>query len=196
MSTDGFPLRPAAARPGAPDGGSRLSRPLGLLSMLGRLGLLALLALGSGPLPALAQDGTPAESQPTLKIAEVRVEPANPAADTLCRLTVALENTDERIASQLGFTITINGQELPVYRNHLFMFRADPGGTSELPLYNFWSTETSRPMPESGKLEIEVSLREARWMTIETIDGTETWTPIGDVEGLPVARSVTLEMTK
>ncbi|MFQ5528555.1 MAG: hypothetical protein ACE5GX_20155 [Thermoanaerobaculia bacterium] len=157
--------------------------------------LMAASVLQPVSLPAL-QDEASAEPTSAVQISAVRVEPANPAADTLCRLRIELENADERIASQLGFTVTINGQELPVYKNHLFMFPVSPGGKSELPLYNFWSTETSRPLPASGKLEIEVALREARWMDISTEDDTEVWKPLGDVTGLPVSRSITLEMAK
>ena len=92
--------------------------------------------------------------------------------------------------------MTINGQKLPVYESHLFMFPLSPKSMSELPLYNFWSTETSRPEPANGKLEIEVTLREARWMDITTEGDTETWTPLGDVAGLPVSSSITLTMAK
>lgn len=159
------------------------------------LSLTVALPLAAGPAPA--QEEAAAEAPPPVRIAAVHVEPEKPAADTLCRLKVELENADQRIASQLGFSVTINGQQLPVYTNHLFMFPVAPGATSELALYNFWSTETSRPMPATGKLEIEVALLEARWMDISTDeDGTEVWKPIGDVSGLPVSHSITLEMAK
>ncbi len=146
--------------------------------------------------PLASQEAGEEKTAPALTISAVHVEPANPAADTLCRLRVELDNTDPRIASQLGFAVKINGQELPVYSNHLFMFPVSPGGKSELALYNFWSTETSRQMPATGKLEIEVVLREARWMDISTEGETEVWKPLGDVGGLPVSRSITLEMAK
>lgn len=162
------------------------------------LALFGLGAMGLFPLAApLASQEKPDEGAASkLSIAAVHVEPAQPAADTLCRLRVEIKNDDERIASQLGFDVTINGQQLPVYGNHLFMFPVSPGGTSELALYNFWSTETSRPLPASGKLEVEVTLREARWMDISDEDGTEVWTPLGDATGLPVSASVTLKMAK
>ncbi len=155
----------------------------------------ALFVLGTAA-PSLAQEESAQELPPTLKISAIHIEPANPAADTLCRLRVEIENSDERIATQLGFTVTINGQRLPVYESHLFMFPLSPKGKSELPLYNFWSTETSRPEPADGKLEIQVTLREARWMKIATEGDTETWTPLGDVARLPVSASVTLAMAK
>ena len=136
------------------------------------------------------------ETEPQLAITAVQVEPVLPAVDTLCRLRVEIENTGDRSASQLGFTVTINGQKLPVYENHLFMLPLPPGAKREVPLYNFWSTETSRPKPPGGKLEIEVLLREARWFEISRAEETETWTPLGDVPGLPVTGSVTVPMAK
>ena len=152
------------------------------------------LATGGGP--AIAQDEPPAEAPP-LSIEEVIVEPGKPKADTLCRLRVQLKNDDEeRIASQFAFAVEINGQQLPVYSNQLFMFPLQPAGTSELALYNFWSNETSRPVPADGKLVLKVTLREAQWMEIKDEDGVETWTPKGEVPGLPVSKSLTIQMDR
>jgi hypothetical protein len=167
--------------------------------MIRRFFCVLILAVGlsaTAAAPSFSQEKAADKEPAALKISAVHIEPAKPAADTLCRLRVEIENSDERIATQLGFTVTINGQRLPVYESHLFMFPLAPGGKSELPLYNFWSTETSRPEPANGKLEIEVTLREARWMKIATEGDTETWTPLGEVAGLPVSYSVTLTMDK
>ncbi len=159
------------------------------------LAVAGALAAAGATAPTFSQESEPQEAA-ALAITAVRVDPAKPAADTLCRLQVEIENSDERIATQLGFTVTVNGQKLPVYESHLFMFPLSPGAKSELPLYNFWSTETSRPEPASGKLEIVVTLREARWMNIAMEGDTETWTPLGDVAGLPVSYSLTVPMAK
>lgn len=168
-----------------------MSRSLSLASLFLGLAALALPAAG------LAQENADkAAEEPPIQISAVRVSPDKPAADTLCRLQVELQNGGGEIATQLGFTVTINGQKLPVYESHLFMFPVPSGGPTELPLYNFWSTESSRPMPKDGKLEIVVTLREARWMKIAMEEEVETWTPLGDVPGLPVSRSVTVEMDK
>ncbi len=94
------------------------------------------------------------------------------------------------------FRVRINGQDLPVYQNQVFYTVVDPGATATLRLHNFWSTETSRPVPKDGKLTIEVTLAEARWMEVQTKDGTEVWTPAGAVEGLPSSKSVTLTLAK
>lgn len=154
----------------------------------------AFLALQASP-AAWAQDEEAAA--PPLSIEEIVVEPSKPAAETLVRLSVKLGNTGEQTASQLAFQIKLNGQELGVYGNQLFMFAVEPGGENELRLYNFWTTETSRSMPADGKLNIEVTLTEARWMEITTDDeGVEVWTPKGDVDGLPVSKTIAVSMQK
>jgi hypothetical protein len=157
--------------------------------------LAAVLTLALAP-GSIAQE-TEAAATPVLSIDEVIVEPGNPGADTLCKLRVKLGNKGSETASQLAFKVTLNGQDLGVYGNQLFMFPVEPGADNELKLYNFWTTETSRSMPKDGKLEVEVTLTEARWMKIaDDEEGVEVWSPLGDVEGLPVSKSVTLEMKK
>ena len=117
-----------------------------------------LVALGglllSAGAPA-AEQAKPAASP--LALAAIHVTPPSPGADTLCQLRVDVANKGDRIASQLAFTVKVNGQELPVYRNQLFMQRLDPGKTSTVRLYNFWTTETSRPAPADGKYHILVA---------------------------------------
>ena len=147
---------------------------------------------------ATAQEEEAAASAPLLTIEEVSVQPESPAADTLCRLRVKLRNAGEEIASRLGFAVSLNGQDLGVYGNQIFMFPVEPGTTEEISLYNFWTTETSRAMPADGKLRVEVTLKEAVWtqMATETDEEgeIEVWTPIGPIENLPVKASVTLQM--
>jgi hypothetical protein len=131
-----------------------------------------------------------------LSVEEVTVTPSDPAADTLCKLTVKLRNAGEKTASLLAFEVAINGQTLPVYDTELFALPLDAGATTEVPLFNFWTSETGRPAPADGKLTVEVRLTEAQWVNIEMEDGVEVWTPTGAVDGLPAARSVTLKMKK
>lgn len=142
--------------------------------------------------------GSPATAQeaPSLSIEAVVVEPASPGPDTLCKLTVSLANRGDRTASQLDFKVKINGQDLPVYGNQLFMFPVPGGETVEVPLYNFWSTETSRPAPADGKLEIEVALAAAQWTEIKTEEDVEVWRPLGPVEGLPIVKTLALSMSQ
>jgi hypothetical protein len=149
-------------------------------------------------LPAAAQEEGGEAPRPLLTLEAVMVEPTSPAADTLCRLRVKLRNSGEQIASQLGFAVSLNGQDLGVYGNQLFMYPVAPGATEEIRLYNFWTTETSRSMPADGKLRVEVTLKEAIWTRVEMETDEEgeieVWTPIGPVESLPVKAEVTLQM--
>ena len=150
--------------------------------------------------PALAQETEKAPA-PELTITAITVEPEKPGPDTLCKLRVKVKNDGDETASQLGFDVKLNGQQLTVYDNQLFMFPVPAGGEDEIQLYNFWTTETSRPeMPAGGKYQVEVVLREAQWMSIEMEeeDGEEieVWSPLGAVGGLPVSSTVTLETSK
>jgi hypothetical protein len=131
---------------------------------------------------------------PSLIIESIQVEPASPAADTLCRLTVTLRNTGDRPASALELAVKLNGRELPAYKDRLFLSPVPPGAAREIRLFNFWSTETGRPAPADGRLTLEVTLARASWMRRETQDGAEVWTPLGPVAGLPAAMSLSLKL--
>jgi hypothetical protein len=133
---------------------------------------------------------------PGLTLEAVKVDPASPGPDTLCRLFVTLRNSGPKTASALGFRVKVDGHELPVYRNELFFRPVAAGATAEVKLHNFWSNETGRPFPASGKMAVEVTLVEARWMDTKTENGAEVWTAAGPVEGLPVSKSVTLDLKK
>jgi len=150
-------------------------------------------------LPAIAGVLTaqePTEVPPLLELEAILVEPSEPAPDTLCTLKVRIRNNGTQKASQFGFSVALNGQELSVYFNQLFMYAVEPGESLEFPLYNFWTTETSRPTPPpDGKLLVEVAIRESQWMSIEMEDEVEVWTPLGPVENLPATNTVTLQMS-
>ena len=79
----------------------------------------------------------------------------------------------------------VNGKELPAYKKRLYLIAVEPGATREVRLFNFWSTETGRPAPADGKLNVEVTLSRASWMRKTTRDGAEVWTPAGDVRASP-----------
>ena len=151
-----------------------------------------LIVLGAVSLAAQEED----TAAPRITIEAITIEPSSPAADTLCKLQVTLKNHGGEIASQLDFKVKINDQMLPVYRNQLFMFPLEAGATSDIKLYNFWSTETSRPMPKDGKLKVEVTLAAAQWTQVAMEEDVEVWTPLGEVAGLPQSKSVTLEMKR
>ncbi len=136
------------------------------------------------------------EDSPRLELEAILVEPSDPAPDTLCTLAVKIRNNGTETASQFGFSVALNGQDLSVYGNQLFMYAIEPGESLEFPLYNFWTTETSRPTaPPDGKLLLEVAIKESQWMKIEMEDEVEVWTPLGPVEGLPAANALTLTMS-
>lgn len=130
-----------------------------------------------------------------LTLETVTVDPPSPGPETLCRLSVTVKNAGPKTASALGFRVKVDGHELPVYRQELFLRPVAPGVT-EIRLHNFWSSEKGRPFPASGRMTVEVTLAEARWMDAKTENGAEVWTASGPVEGLPVSKSVTLTLKK
>jgi hypothetical protein len=60
--------------------------------------------------------------------------------------------------------VTVNGQRLASYVNDVFHTTLEPGKDTDLPLYNFWSSEAGRPYPADGRLVLEVRVIEARWL--------------------------------
>ncbi|MDX1631801.1 MAG: hypothetical protein R3234_08060 [Thermoanaerobaculia bacterium] len=166
------------------------------ISILGALVLLA----GLVPARAGAQEEPGEETAPPLALEKISVTPETPGPGTLVQLRTEVANRGEKIASQLGFRVSINGEPLPVYRNQLFMQALPPGETSEVRLYNFWTTETFRPLPEDGKLRLEVSLEEAHWYRIEDVEEEgetiEEWTPLEPVPALPSRRSIVLDLNE
>ncbi|HEX6200722.1 MAG TPA: hypothetical protein VF150_10690 [Thermoanaerobaculia bacterium] len=169
-----------------------------------RFALLALAVLSIHAPVAAAQEEAPPEAEapaPLLTLAGVKVEGPTPGEapgpESLVRLTVEIANRGEEIASALVFTVTVAGQPLPVYEKQVFLKAIPPGGTTELRLYNFWTGETGRPAPADGKLPVEVTLTEARWMDVSTDDeGVEVWKPLGEVEGLPASASTVVTLKK
>jgi hypothetical protein len=148
------------------------------------------------PLPGGAAAARAGTVKPALSIESVKVEPASPRPDTLCHLTVTLKNAGEQRASALEMLVRVNGKELPAYRKRLYLTAVEPGATREIRLLNFWSTESGRPAPADGKLDVEVTLSRASWMQKTARDGAEVWTPKGDIPGLPITRNVTLTLAK
>jgi hypothetical protein len=136
-----------------------------------------------------------APSRP-LTLEAVKIEPASPRPDTLCHLTVTVKNAGTQRASSLEFVVKINGQELPAYKQRLYLTPVEPGAAREVRLFNFWSTETGRPAPADRRLNVEVTLARASWAQKTARDGAEVWTPAGEVPGLPAAKSLTLTLAK
>ena len=115
-------------------------------------------------------------------VSTVTVEPANPGPQTLCKLSVKLDNGTARPVTALVFRVRVNGQELAVYSNHVYMVQLDSEKMQTLHFYNFWSTESGRPAPTDSFLTVEVTLVEARYANGKQ----ET------VAGLPSSASVRL----
>jgi hypothetical protein len=163
------------------------------------LPLLAAVAAAQEP-PSEAGEapaGDAADTTPRLALTAVAVTPPAPGIDTLCQLRVEIANRGEQPASMLAFRVSLDGQPLPVYANQLYMQELPAGQTSEVRLYNFWTTETGRPAPADGAITVEVVLTEAQWMKIaEDEEGVETWTPLAPVEGLPVSASLTVKLAR
>jgi hypothetical protein len=155
-------------------------------------GLCGLLAAAEEPKPA------PKVSSP-ISLEVIRVEPGSPAPDTLCHLAVTLKNAGERTASRFELRVKVGGSDLPSYHGRVFLARLPPHYALELPLFNFWSSESKRPPPAAGKLEIEVTLIDARWVELESAGGVETWKPTlpaAAIEGLPLTKTLTLPLAK
>lgn len=155
--------------------------------------LLATLALTALLSPARAQE-KPAPAGVTIEA--VKVEPAAPGPDTLCRLSVSLKNSGDRTASAFEVAVRVNGKEIPSAKGRLYLQPLEPGQSGTLRLPNFWSTEAGRPAAKDGRLAVEVVLAGASWMERETRDGAEVWRPLGPVPGLPAAKTLTLTLAK
>lgn len=143
------------------------------------------LAVGAqeGEPPAATEEKAKAA---TLVVEEFVIDPAAPAVDTLCKLRVKVRNSGTATATSLGFRVAVGGKNLKVYERQLFMDALPPGKSTEVQLFNFWTTESLRPAPKDGKLKVVVELREAQEVEITTDDeGTEVWN-LGDaIPGLP-----------
>ncbi|HYN19833.1 MAG TPA: CARDB domain-containing protein [Thermoanaerobaculia bacterium] len=148
----------------------------------------------AGVLPGGAQAAKP--STPGLLLEAMKVDPASPGKDTLCKLSVTIRNAGSKTASALGFRVKVDGKELAVYGNELFFRPIAAGATAEVKLHNFWTNETGRPFPSTGKMTVEATLTEARWMDVKTENGVEIWTPVGPIEGLPVSKSIALTLKR
>jgi hypothetical protein len=156
-----------------------------------RIAILLVLLLSAALV--LAQENKPA---PGLTLEAVKVDPASPGPDTLCKLAVTVKNAGAKTASALGFRVKVDGKELAVYGKELFFKPVAAGSTADIKLHNFWSSETGRPFPTGGRMTVEVTLVEARWMDVKTENGAEVWTPVGEIGGLPVSKSVTLTLPR
>ena len=147
------------------------------------LGFALLLAASCAP--AVAQERR--ESEPLVVLEALEIEPAQPGPDTLCHLRVRIRNNGPDAAASFVFGVRINGQELGIYKSHVYMQTIAAGTVGELQLFSFWTTESSRAIPEDGQLRVDVALREARWVRINRSEDVTEYTLLESVEGLPVS---------
>lgn len=167
------------------------------------------IALLSGP--AWSQESPEPQSEDaTLEMIELVVQPTQPGPDTLCTLTVRLRNGGVRPVSALAFEVQIDGRPLPVYEKQVFMTLVPPtaDGDAEsseestevrydLRLFNFWTSDSQRPAPAGGKLDVRVRLVEAQWVDVRVEeDGTEVWNLDGPVPGLPLETALTVPLAQ
>jgi len=173
------------------------TRPLLLLLLAMSLGCRAAHAQqppSTGAAPAKAAGERTA---PDLVLEAAEVTPRTAAADVLCQLRARIRNAGTQVASAFVFAVELDGHEVAVYRNHVFMDPIEPGETRSLRLYGFWTNETGRALPASGGLSVELTLVEARWMKAEKdAEGTLVWRDLGAVEGLPQVARQTVEITR
>ena len=152
--------------------------------------VLGMFALGAAQAPRTSPDRPSlSTSHSLLTIVAVDVAPAKPGPDTLCRLHVRIRNGGTAAASDLSFQVTVNGKLLGNFLNHTFRTPLAAGQETEVPLFNFWSSEYSRPYPTDGHLLIDVRLTGARWAA----PGSTTTATLADsVQPLPAPFTVTL----
>ena len=139
-----------------------------------------------------------AQDEPEVVLSGIDVTPAAPGPETLCKLTATISNAGSRAVYSFGFDVEVDGHSLPVYEKQLFLQVIEAGESEEVALFNFWTSETGRPAPADGRLDVLVRLREARWVDVSEVeeDGetVEVWTPVGEVPGLPQTVERTLEL--
>lgn len=144
--------------------------------------------------PAHGTAAKAASAPSPLALAAVEIEPAAPGPDQLCQLRVKVRNGGDKTASRLRFTVRIDGKPVPVYDKQLYLQSLPPGATSTVRLYNFWTTETGRPVPADGKLTVRVVLEEASWEETKKEGDVEVSRPLGAVPGLPVEAEIAVPL--
>ena len=146
---------------------------------------------------AVATPATAQQPAARLVLEAAEVTPAKAPADALCQLRARIKNGGTTVATAFVFALEIDGKAIAVYRNHVFMDPIEPGETRSIKLYGFWTSETGRPLPASGDLEVELTLQEARWMKMEKdAEGARVWQDLGAVEGLPQTVLRTVELVR
>ena len=124
-----------------------------------------------------------------LAVEGITVTPTSPGPSALCGLTVHLRNGGAQAVSYFRFSVKIDGQELPIYKQETYVVGVAPGTTGEVALYSFYSPATSKPF------EVQIALVEAQWAQIKKEGTTTTTTPSGPVAGLPTSATLSVRMS-
>ena len=119
------------------------------------------------------------------------ISPKGLAPGTLYSLRVKVRNAGTQKAFGFAFAVKVDGNALGVYERAVYAQAVDPGTTGEIGLYNFYTPDA---VAKSGKVSLEITLKEARWVELKKEGGTEVWAPTGDIKGLPVSKSVSFPM--
>lgn len=123
-----------------------------------------------------------------VRVEAIMVKPASPAPSALCELKVLLKNSGSHSASYFRFEVKVADKSLPVYKVYTYAIPIDPGASSELALFNFYS-------PAEGKtFEVQVTLLEAQWVDVKKEGKSSTTTPAGAVAGLPTGNSLLVKL--
>ena len=180
-----------------------MSNYFGKMVRLGILLLPIFFLFAAIPATAIAQKSreiqsgkSSAERDDSLLVLEaLEVDPAKPGPQTLCKLRIRIRNKGGQAATSFLFGVRINGHELPSYKNQVYMQPIAAGAVDEVQLFNFLPTESGRPPPQDGQLQMEVVLKEARWVEVKRDGNATVYKLLGNVEGLPVSvgRAIPLE---
>ncbi len=139
--------------------------------------------------PAIVAQRSEAAS-PLVTVEAILVQPQSPPPDALCKLGVKLKNAGSQTASYFRFKVKIDGQDVAIYKDQLYVVNVEPKTSGTIDLYSFWT-----PAGNKASFSIEVTLVEAQWVEVKRQGDTVTTTAVGPVEGLPVSATETVRMS-
>ena len=130
----------------------------------------------------------PAQAASSLvTIDAVTVEPQSPAPGVPCRLSVRLKNNGTQTATYFRFEVKIDGEEQASYKRYMYAATIEPGATTTIGLFSFYSPTTA-----GATFPVVVTLTEAQWAQVKWADQMNTTTPVGPVHGLPLSVKQTI----
>ena len=128
----------------------------------------------------------------TVAITSLNITPERPESGRLCQLHVTVANRGSRPASRFRFAVRVNGRTLPAYRRVMYFDVVQPGTSTSIRLYNFWSADGG-----TSTMAVEVTLAGADWVDSQVAsDGVPRWSPDGRVGPLPAISRVTVRFDR